>query len=73
MTNRHGEKNCSLVWSKQVDRFYYSIEDTVDFLAELFDCGLEFRTIGSYRSAVSASHQKTDGVSVVEHPSVLLY
>ena len=61
------------MWSKQVDRVCYSSEDVIDFFAELFDCGLEFGTRGSYRSAVLASFRKTDGVSVGERLSVLLF
>ena len=56
----------------QIDPFCCSIKSEVNFLAELFDSAFEFRTIGSYRSAISAFHQKIDGASIGEHPSVLI-
>ena len=42
----------------------------LNFLAELFNKGLESRTIGNYRSAISAFHLPSDGSTVGRHPRV---
>ena len=54
----------------QIDLFCCSTKNVVNFQAQLFDSGFEFRTIGSYRSAILAFHQKIDRASIGEHPSV---
>ena len=40
------------------------------FLSHLFTEGLEYRTINGYRSAMSAYHEKAEGVSIGQHPKV---
>ena len=42
----------------------------LDFLAELFEGCLDYNTVGSYRSAISVSHNPIDGQKVEEHPRV---
>jgi hypothetical protein len=42
----------------------------LDFLAELFDQGLEYRTIGVIRSSISAYHETVDGQNIGDHPLV---
>ena len=58
------------MWTNQINPFCCSIKNAINFLDELFDSGFEFRTIGSYRSAILAFHQKIDVVPVGEHLSV---
>ena len=40
----------------------------LEFLSSLFSEGLEYRTINGYRSAVSAYHEKTEGIPIGQHP-----
>lgn len=58
------------MWTNQIDPFCCSIKNAINFLFELFDSGFEFRTIGSYRSAILAFHKKIDVAPVGEHLSV---
>ena len=42
----------------------------INFLSEKFDKGLQYRTLNSLRSAISAYHVHSDCKSVVKHPKV---
>ena len=42
----------------------------LDFLGELFDAGYDYRTINSYRFAISAYHQTIDGKGVSSNKRV---
>ena len=42
----------------------------LEFLAELFDAGLQYRTINVYRSAISVSHLPVDGCLLGNRPLV---
>ena len=42
----------------------------LEFLSELFDNGLQYRTINVYRSAISASHLSLEGSSIGSHQLV---
>ena len=42
----------------------------LDFLADLFEQGLEHSTIAGYRSAISSYHDSVDGCKAGEHPLV---
>ena len=42
----------------------------LDFLAELFDQGLQHRSINTIRSAVSMTHSQLEGVPIGQHPLV---
>ena len=55
---------------RKIDPFSSSVSSVLNFLAELFRKGLESKTIGNYRSAISAFHLPTDGSSVGRHPRV---
>ena len=46
------------------------VEDTLNFLAELFKDGYHYRSLNSYRSAISALHSKVDGYLVGQHPLI---
>ena len=46
------------------------VEDIINFLAELFKDGYQYRSLNSYRSAISAIHSKVDGQSIGQHPLV---
>lgn len=53
--------------SKQIDPFQTSVEYVADFLAELYAKGYEYRTINSYRSAISAFHAGIEGNKIGKH------
>ena len=59
-------------WCEQRDRDPISgpVEDVVNFLAELYDKGYQYRSLNSYRSAISSIHEKIDGQNVSQHPLV---
>lgn len=43
----------------------------VNFLAHLFNQGYQYRSLNSYRSAISSVHEKVDGYEVGKHPLVV--
>ena len=47
------------------------LEDVINFLAELFREGYQYRSLNSYRSAMSAVHGRIDGHTVGQHPLVV--
>ncbi|MEO0684124.1 MAG: hypothetical protein AAFY76_03515 [Cyanobacteria bacterium J06649_11] len=55
---------------KKVSPTKCDIKFILDFLASLFEEGLQYSAICSYRSAVSAYHEVCDGVAVGKHPLV---
>ena len=46
------------------------IEDVINFLAYLYKGGYQYRSLNSYRSAISAIHEEVDGYPVGQHPLV---
>lgn len=46
------------------------IDDIANFLAELYQEGYAYRSLNSYRSAISAVHEKVDGYPIGQHPLV---
>ena len=48
-----------------------SISTVANFLACLFDKGLNYSTICGYRSAISALHEPVEGYKVGEHPRIV--
>ena len=52
------------------DPTFGPIEDVANFLSEFFSKGYQYRSLNSYRSAISAVHRKVDGCSVGQHPPV---
>ena len=55
---------------KQEDPVSCDISCFLEFLSELFDSGLQYRTINVYRSAISASHLSVEGSSIGSHQLV---
>ena len=51
----------------QADPVSGPIEDVVNFLAQLYHEGYQYRSLGSYRSAIASP---VDGASVGQHPLV---
>ena len=46
------------------------IADILNFLAELFEQGFQYRLLNTYRSAISSVHEKINGIEVGKHPLV---
>ena len=47
-----------------------SVQHFLDFLTELFDSGLQHRTINVVGSAVSMTHKEVEGIPIGQHPLV---
>ena len=47
-----------------------SINEVVNFLADLFQQGYQYRSLNAYRSAISSVHERVDGFEVGQHPLV---
>ena len=70
--------NYESAWSKwagwcdkgQIDPFCAPLNQVLNYLSELFDQGLQYRTINSHRSAISAYHTKLEGKPIGQHPHV---
>ena len=46
------------------------VGEIVNFLADLFDQGYQYRSLNAYKSAISSVHEKVDGHDVGQHPMV---
>ena len=55
---------------KQVDPTIAPVNEILDFLASLFQEGFEYRTLGVYRSAISAYHKHHQGKPICQHPDI---
>ena len=55
---------------RQIDSFSCDIRFFVNFLAELFDQGLQHSSINVIRSAVSMTHDQIEGTPIGQHPLV---
>lgn len=55
---------------RNMDPLRCSLTYILDFLTELFTKKLAYRTIGVYRSAISAYHTPVEGISIGKHPRV---
>ena len=47
------------------------ISDVANFLAELFEQGYQYSSLNAYRSAISSTHEKVDGLPVGQHPTIV--
>ena len=56
--------------SRQIHPFRCSVKFVTNFLADLFETGLEYHTLNSYRSAISAFHDNGDSVPTGRQPLV---
>jgi len=55
---------------KEIDPFGCNLKFILDFLAELFDLGFSYSSIGTHRSAISAYHDLIDGLAIGKHSRV---
>ena len=56
--------------SRDSDPFSSPVSEVVNFLAYLYREGYQYRSLNSYRSAISSVHERIDGYSVGQHPLV---
>ena len=59
-------------WYKQRGRdpLTRSVEDVVNFLAELYSEDYKYQSLNSYRSAISSTHEHVDRASMGSYPTV---
>ena len=73
-TNQNYNSLCNkwFSWCQPRDRnpFDGPVADVVNFLAELHTQGYQYRSLNSYRSAISSIHGKVDGYPIGQHPLV---
>ena len=60
----------SLRHGKETDPISNKISFVLDFLADLFQAGLEYSTINTHRSNISTFYDPIEGFSVGKHPKV---
>ena len=53
---------------REFNPFSTTLENILEFLADLFYKGFKFRTLGVYRSAISSNHETVDGFVIGKHP-----
>ena len=46
------------------------MSEVANFLADLYDKGYQQRSINAYRSAIASAHDRVDGASVGQHPTI---
>ena len=56
--------------SKQIDPYSATLNQVADFLAYLFESGLQYRTIGGYRSMLSAVLPPVQNCPIGKHPHI---
>ena len=59
-------------WCKEWDSDPISgpISKVVNFLAHLFELGYQYRSLNAYHSAISSTHDRVDGFSMGQHPTI---
>ena len=63
-------KECCWCLSRKIDPVSAGVNCVLEFLSNLFSEGLEHRNISRYKSAISAYHEKVEGVPIKQHPQV---
>ena len=56
--------------TRSVNLISCRVSEVVNFLADLFSQGYQYRSLNAYRSAISSVHDKIDGQDVGQHPLV---
>ncbi|CAC5411063.1 unnamed protein product [Mytilus coruscus] len=64
------EKYNSWCGEKQIDPYTATLNQVADFLAYLFELGLQYRTISGYRSMLSAVLPPIENYQVGQHPYI---
>ena len=68
--NSSWKKFCGWCDRRKIDPVQSPVRLVLEFLADLFDKGLKYRTINNYRSAISARHELVEGRPLGEHRDV---
>ena len=55
---------------REINPFSTTLENILEFLADLFYKGFKFRTLGVYRSAISSNHETVDVFVIGKHPMI---
>ena len=58
---------CSWCAERKIDLLSCGVQPFLDFLADLFEQGLQHRTINLIRSAISMTHQQVEGIPIGQH------
>ena len=60
-------------WCSKRDRDPLSgpISDVANFLADLFEQGYQYSSLNAYRSAISSTHERVNGLPVGQHPTIV--
>ena len=71
ITERGGESGVAGVFQERnIDPVPAGVNCVLEFLSNLFSEELEYRTINGYSSAISAYHEKAEGIPIGQHPKV---
>ena len=70
LTSHRGSGGIAGVLEEGLIPFHVMSESFLDFLADLYEEGLEHRTVNSIQSAVSMTHCHVEGVPIGQHPLV---
>ena len=68
--NSAWSKWCRWCFGRNTNPLSASLGSILEFLADQFDLGLQYRSLNTLRSAISTSHAQIDSVNVGSHPLV---
>ena len=68
--NSAWSKWCGWCAGRHINPLSASLGNVLEFLADQFDLGLQYRSLNTLRSAISTSHPQLDNVNVGSHPLV---
>ena len=59
-------------WCSERDRdpICGPLSDVANFLAGLYQEGYQYRSLNSYRSSISSTHESVDGLPISQHPTI---
>ena len=55
---------------RETDPIHGPVSEVANFLADLFEQGYQQRSINAYRSAIASVHDRVDGASIGQHPTI---
>ena len=61
---------CRWCYKKSVNPFSYHLDGILLYLSDLYEIGLQYRTINSHRSVISMTHLPIDNVCAGAHPLI---
>ena len=61
---------CGWCAERKIDPLSCGVQPFLNFLADLFEQGLQHRTNNLTHSAISTTHQQVEGISIGQHPLV---